>query len=204
MPEMPFVDFYARLVDGFHGANVENRPGFRPRGFFSEGQPGAIRLMVVLLNPGQPSPNEAAVLGDATGAQLARQVWEMSGRHLKGEHPSPTLRAMRQDIEKLFGRPFDECGELFMYTNLVRCTMAGNSPPNAEAIRIGANWLREEIVLWRPEKVVAYGNRVALGMLSHGIRVDALLPHPAAVGAWLTPGRRETQVAEIGAHLFDT
>lgn len=201
MPEMPFVDFYARLVDSSHGANIASYPGSIPRGFFTGGRPGAIRLMVVLLNPGQPAPHEVASFKGATGAELALRVWEMSGKHLEGGHPSPTLRTMGRDIEWLFGRPLAACGELFMFTNLVRCTTVENRVPDAEAIKIGADWLREEIALWRPEKVLAYGKEVAVGMLSHGIKVDALLPHPAAVGRWLTPGRREAQVAEIRKHL---
>nr|WP_165359673.1 uracil-DNA glycosylase family protein [Lichenibacterium minor] len=201
MSEMPFVDFYARMVAGHHGAQPDSYPGSVPRGFFTAGQPGAIRLMLVLLNPGQPAPHEAAVFKDATGAQLARIVWEMSGQHLNGGHPSPTLRTMRRDIAQLFGRPLDQCGGLFMFTNLVRVTTAGNSVPDAKVVRIGADWLREEIALWRPEKVLAYGKEVAFGMLSHGVRVDALLPHPAAVGNWLIPGRREAQVAEIRKYL---
>jgi hypothetical protein len=133
MPEMPFVDFYTRLVDGSHGAPPDSYPGSIPRGFFTEGRPGAIRLMMVLLNPGQPAPHEAASFKGATGAELARRVWEISGQHFKGGHPSPTLRRMTRDVELLFGRLPAECGELFMFTNLVRCTTAGNSVPDAES-----------------------------------------------------------------------
>ncbi len=201
MPEMPFVDFYARMVDGHHGAPPDSYPGSVPRGFFTDGRPSAIRLMMVLLNPGQPAPHEAAAFKGATGAQLASKVWEMSGQHFKGGHPSPTLKTMGRDVEGLFGRPLVECGELFMFTNLVRVTTAGNSVPDAKVVKIGADWLREEIALWRPEKVLACGKEVAFGMLSHGIRVDALLPHPAAIGKWLTSGRREAQVAEIRKYL---
>ncbi len=166
---MPFIDFYARMVDGHHGARPDRYPGSVPRGFFTEGWPGATRLMLVLLNPGRPAPHEAAEFEGSPGAQLASKVWEISGQHFKGGHRSPSLRTMGRDVEWLFGRPLAECAKLFMFTNLVRFTTVGNSVPDAEAVRIGADWLREQIALWRPEKVLAYGKEVAVGMLSHGM-----------------------------------
>lgn len=198
MTEMPFVDFYARLVDGDHG--VERGLGAMPRGFYTEGQPGHIRLMAVLLNPAQPHADEVDKQEGVTGAQLAQRVWDASGHHLKvkSDHRAPTLDNLRSDVEQLFGRPIEQCLDVFMFTNLVRITTVGNQPPDSKTVKIGAGWLREEIALWRPDKVLAYGNDAALGMLSHGIRVDAMLPHPAARGS---AGQRRDRVAEIRQHL---
>ena len=199
--DMPFPEFYARVADLYHGANVENRPSSRPRGTFTDGQPGAIRLMAVLLNPGQPHFLEAELQGEATGIDLARIVWKSSGSFLKHDRSSPTLVTLRKDVSQLLGRPFADCCAEFMFTNLVRCTTKGNDEPDAEAIEIGAGLLREEIALWKPGRVIAYGKTVVSCMTSQGIRFDAALPHPAAQGKWLTPGMREARVAEAGKVL---
>ncbi len=198
---VPFIDFYTRLVNGYHGANVNNHQGDRPRGAFTEGQPGQIRLMAVLLNPGQPLKSEADWQGAATGAQLAEIVWNSSGQVFKGEHYSRTLTIMRRDVSQLLGRPFDQCTRAFMFTNLVRCTTANNRRPDAEAIAIGAKWLREEIGLWRPHKVIAYGNEVAKSMTTYGVPFDAMVPHPAALGDWTIAGRRQQRLDEVRRQL---
>ncbi len=195
--DMPFSEFYARVINLHHGANVENRLGSRPRGAFTDGQPGAIRLLAVLLNPGQPHFLEAELQGEATGIELARIMWKSSGSFLKNERHSPTLVTLRKDVSQLFGRPFADCCADFMFTNLVRCTTKGDKEPDAEASEIGAGLLCEEIALWKPDRVIAYGRRVASCMTAHGIRFDAELPHPAAQGKWLTQGVREARVAEV-------
>jgi hypothetical protein len=157
--------------------------------------------MAVLLNPGQPHFLEAELQGETTGIELARIAWRTSGAFLKHDRSSPTLGTLRKDVSQLFERPFADCCAEFMFTNLVRCTTKGDKEPDNEAIEIGVGFLREEITLWRPDKVIAYGNRVASCMTAHGIRFDAALPHPAAQGKWLTRGVREARVAEVRKDL---
>jgi hypothetical protein len=157
--------------------------------------------MAVLLNPGQPRRDEADRQRGATGVQLAEVTWDFSGEVLNGAHHSRTLSILRKDVSYLLGLPFAECGRTFMFTNLVRCTTAGNRKPSWPTITIGADWLREEIALWRPEKVIAYGNVVQEGMRAHGMHFDAVLPHPAALGEWTRPGRRQSKLEEVRQQL---
>ena len=201
MSHVPHIDFYTRVVESWHGADVDNHRGNRPRGTFTEGQPGEVRLLAVLLNPGQPRKTEMDRQGDARSARLAEILWDFSGEVLNGGHHSRTLSILRKDVSFLLGMPFAECGRTFMFTNLVRCTTAGNRQPSQPTIAIGARWLREEIALWRPEKVVAYGNVVRDGMQAHDLRFDAVLPHPAALGEWTKAGRRQEKLEEVRRQL---
>jgi hypothetical protein len=198
---MPFPEFYTRIIEGDHGLRTINQPGNRPRGTFTRAQPSEVKLMVVLRNPGQPNPVELSIESGAKGRQLAEIIWNYCGEVWEGKYYSKTLSIARQEVCSLLGIKEAECTRRAMFTNLVRCTTHRNSPPSAEAVRIGSDWLREEIELWQPNLVIAYGNDVAMGMQRHGIRYDAQLPHPAALGEWLRPGRREGRITEVRKEL---
>jgi len=199
--ELPFPDFYMRIVEGYHGSNVHNEPGNRPRGTFTRSKPGEVKIMAVLLNPGQPNACELHLESGLKGQELARELWFYSGNVWDGQPYSKTLSVLRRDASLLLGLPENECSRKFMFTNLVRCTTTGNRPPDREAVQIGINWLREEIALWRPQFIIAYHNNVAKALADSNIRYDAQLPAPAALGEWLIPGRREARVAKVRQEL---
>lgn len=198
---LPFPEFYTRIVEGEHGRQTINQPGNRPRGTFTRAQPRGVKLMVVLRNPGQPNPIELSMERGAKGRELAVIIWNYCGEVWEGKYYSKTLSVARQEVCSLLGMKEAECTRQAMFTNLVRCTTHKNSPPSADAIQVGANWLREEIRLWQPNFVIAYGTDVAAGMERHGIHFDAQLPHPAALGAWLKPGVRDARIAEVRKEL---
>jgi len=199
--DLPFIDFYTRIVRGYHGSKVNNQPGNRPRGTFTRAKPGEVRVMVVLLNPGQPNTIELQIEGNLQGQELAKALWLYSGNVWDGQFYSKTLSILRKDASLLLDLPEDDCSKKFMFTNLVRCTTTENQRPDREAVQIGVNWLREEITLWKPQFVIAYHKGVAKALSKNNIRFDAQLPHPAARGEWLIPGRREARVVEVRRQL---
>ncbi|ANY78904.1 hypothetical protein BB934_12350 [Microvirga ossetica] len=157
--------------------------------------------MAVLLNPGQPNADELRIEGKLEGQELAKALWHYSGTVWDGQYYSKTLSVLRRDASLLLDLPEDDCAKQFMFTNLVRCTTTGNRPPGAEAIQIGVNWLKEEIELWKPKYVIAYHTKVEKAFRDNRIRFDTQLPHPAALGEWLVPGRRQIRIDEVRRQL---
>lgn len=198
---MPFPEFYTDILESDHGPQTVNQAGNRPRGTFTRARPGNVKLMVVLRNPGQPDREELSLEAGCSGAELAEKIWNYCGEVWDGKYFSRTLSVARREVAELLGAPEVDCTHRAIFTNLVRCTTHKNAPPGSEAIRIGAQWLRREIDLWKPEYIIAYGGDVARGLGKHGIRFDAQLPHPAALGEWLRPGRRAQQLSEVRSLL---
>jgi hypothetical protein len=191
----PFPDFYRRIVEGDHGDDVRNEPGCRPRGSFTRAAPGSLTLMVVLQNPGEPLHPEEMELESAPDTDtLAARLWAFSGRVWDEAAGSRTLSIARREISSLLDVPEADCSAHAMFTNVVRCT---GRNPGAATIARGVAWLLEEIALWSPRLVLAYGDVPCRALRRHGIHFDLHLPHPAARGDWLRPGRRESSLAQV-------
>jgi hypothetical protein len=88
-----------------------------------------------------------------------------------------------------------------LFTNLVRCTTKSGQHLDEESVRIGVELLGEEIQLWRPQYIIAYGNFARDAMRKYGITFDDDLPHPAARGAWLDSSRRSARIQEVRERL---
>lgn len=158
--------------------------------------------MFVLQNPGNPIPGVEEQLEDGvTFSELAARLWHLTGAVLQGRYYSQTLSTALQEASQLVGLPPQRCTEQVMFTNLVRCTTKPGRMLDDEAIRIGTAWLREEIELWQPEVVVAYGSVARDGMRRNGIHFDVALPHPAARGSWSNRTQRNAWIAEARQHL---
>lgn len=195
------TEFYSRLVAADHGPNVINRPGFRPRGSYTRATPGNVGLLVVLQNPGQPLEIEKGQQAQQEGEALARTVWNMTGAVLDGCYASTTFSKMRRELAELLGIPEARVYDKVMVTNLVRCTTINNKKPDHNSVVIGIGWLRDEIELWRPRRVMAYGKWVYDHLRKYEVQCEAYMPHPAALGKWLKPEVRRAAIEEARKKL---
>jgi DNA polymerase len=120
-------------------------------------------IMIVGLNPSRHGHNESGVPFRTKAGQLTR-----SGRSLILE------------LEKL-GAPLEN----FYFTELTKCH-APNNVPTAEEIQSCTPYLREEIQLLRPRRVVALGGIVARELKGLGEKIRLVqMKHPSYVQRFL-------------------
>ncbi|MFC5082140.1 uracil-DNA glycosylase family protein [Microvirga arabica] len=204
---LPFHDFYTEILEGYHGAKVRNEPGCRPRGTFTRAKPGSLKWMFVLQNPGDPVAKEKSLEAGATPRQLVERLWMLSGEILERDSPfSDTLSTARIEACRLSRLSPLELTRHAIFTNLVRCTTfkkvgQNAEKPNAEAIELGANWLKREIAFWQPQIIIAYGSVARDGMTKYNIPFDDDLPHPTAQGKWLNQNLRRLRIEEVHERL---
>ena len=194
-----FPEFYTKLLDIDHGAQVRNERGCRPRGTYTTGAPGQLDLMIVFQNPGNPvSEVEWNLERDQPDIrQLSKILWDFSGSVWSGAHYSRTYVVARKEMAYLLDCKEADVIERVIFTNLVRSTPAQNLNFSKDTLRIGSDLLAEEIKLWKPKRVVAYGNVAARAMNRHNVNFDAEIPHPAALGKWLNSQVRRDYIDTI-------
>ncbi|MBM1170351.1 hypothetical protein JQC81_05200 [Microvirga arabica] len=163
--------------------------------------------MFVLQNPGDPVAKEKSLEAGATPRQLVERLWMLSGEILERDSPfSDTLSTARIEACRLSRLSPLELTRHAIFTNLVRCTTfkkvgQNAEKPNAEAIELGANWLKREIAFWQPQIIIAYGSVARDGMTKYNIPFDDDLPHPTAQGKWLNQNLRRLRIEEVHERL---
>jgi hypothetical protein len=182
-----FPDFYTKLLTTDHGTQVRNERGCRPRGTYTRGTPGQLELMIVFQNPGTPVPEVEWNLESDQPAirDLSKRLWDLSGSVWSGEYYSRTYAIARKEMAYLLNCTETDVIKRVIFTNVVRSTPPQNITFSEDTLRIGSDLLAEEIKLWNPRRVIAYGRVAAKVMNQHNIRVNAEIPHPAALGKWL-------------------
>lgn len=156
-----------------------------PRGFFTLAAPGdPVRLMVVALNPGQPSVAETdayavnSSVRDAADSRVAAHLAHAKGAFLGAAGGTFHRRLVAWLAEALHTTAHDVFRHA-VYTNLVKCTTRANAVPKpATRQACHAAHLSREIAAWRPSVVVALGRVVASELVRLGID-HAQLPHPS-------------------------
>jgi hypothetical protein len=192
-----FEDFYTGIINGFHGNDVQNRVGSRPRGAFTKGKPGELYLMIVLQNPGESLEIEYDIeLGCRDSKELAKKLWYLCGEVFDGIYYSKTLSIARREMAFILDCSPEQVLDYVMFTNLVRCTPIKGSTPSAKTFEIGLRYLEQEISLWKPRYIITYGKYAYRMLEKAGLNVSYSLPHPAALGKWLKANNRIIELRE--------
>lgn len=198
-----FPEFYTKLLTADHGSEVKNVRGCRPRGTFTKGEPGKLDLMLVLQNPGDPVPDvEWNLESDNPSAScLSQRLWQFSGDVWAGKYYSRTYAVAKKEAADLLGCSEAHTIERLIYTNAIRSSLVSTQPFSPKLLATAGSWLAEEIALWQPKNVIAYGNIAAKALRSAGIESFIDLPHPSARGIWLNAEIRRKRLDIVQQRL---
>ena len=176
---------------------------YLPRGSYSEGVPGEVRLLVVLANPGTPLPEEGPRFDGLKGPDLATACWKLTGEVLHGTFYSKSFDVMRNELAHVLGVPTKDVYRHVVLANVVHCS----TPETITSYRAAEirpvvdecveRHLQVEIDYWRPEQIVAYSAFARRHMDRLGVHYDASIDHPAMRGDNLKTEVRAEKVARL-------
>lgn len=171
------ADFYASIVSCSNTTlqcpRTINQPGsgHAPRGFYFEGTPGDVDLLVVGKNPGHPIGAELdGAYRSMPATDLAVRAIQIAGQHFvsnadlnPSEQRSTTFhRNLLRYLSYFLDIPIDEVFRRCAYTNLVKCSTIGEQDrlPLVTMRQCYAQHLLREVVFLRPKVIVALGREV--------------------------------------------
>ncbi|HEX9945837.1 MAG TPA: uracil-DNA glycosylase family protein [Thermoanaerobaculia bacterium] len=174
---LPVIDFYATVVSCANTVcecpNTVNDParGWVPRGFYFEGRPWDVDLLIVGKNPGHPiAVEKTGLYSDLSPAALATTAFALAGQFFcgnppvaKGEQRNEVFhRNLTEYICKFLDIQPSEIFQRCAVTNLVKCSTVG------EQDRFRAKTKKEcfakhfvrEVQFLEPRVILALGREV--------------------------------------------
>ena len=192
---MNLLDFYENVVRcslcNFKDDNilVDQSLGFIPHGFYSEGHPDQIKIMIVGQNPGVGKGNdfiETEETKDYKGRSHRKQAELSIGKHkqiLRGEISwgSPFSRTIQSWLAYITGLSEKEVWKESVLTQALKCTTPSNSNPGDPRRRCAQAHIDKEIEFWRPELIVAAGKWAREALQWAGCTEFMRLYHPSGL-----------------------
>ncbi len=169
------IDFYETIVDCPN--NVVNCPnilrdetkGNSPRGFYTEGKPEDIKLLLVAKNPGHPLSEENVLYQGLSNHDFVLKHLNFVNRKIYGQTYNKAdkrsltfhknlLRYMKYFLDIPESQVFQICA----YTNLVKCSSVGERDRLLfeTANKCFNRHLCREIMFFNPKVIIAFGREV--------------------------------------------
>jgi uracil-DNA glycosylase len=187
--EVQMIEFYEKVVacpntrqecPNTINAIEEDYP---PRGFMSGGTPGDIDIMIVGKNPGHIVENERGAYSNKSPREVVEavfrnQTWDNSGKTGVDTKSYTFHRNLSRYISYFLDVNTDEVFRRCVYTNLVKCsTITERERLKVKTIaECYGNYLRQEIMLWKPKVLLALGREVYNFLNKEQIRVEHSKP----------------------------
>lgn len=190
------IKFYSEVVNCKNSKEMcpgiikDVKKGCPPRGFYTQGVPGDIAIMVVGKNPGHVLDNERSMyIGESSEGIVRKQfnligsIFESTYKGASGD--SRSLRFQKNllrylayflDIQK--ENVFKKCA----LTNLVKCSTVGEQDKLSRAAisQCYQKYLRKEIDYLKPRVILALGREVEQSLLKMGVDHPVIyIKHPS-------------------------
>ena len=164
--------------------------GYPPRGFYTRGTEGSVKILIVGKNPGHPLEEERALYCQKSSREIAEAQWHLIDQVFKNCH-SPEMRKNRsmtfhRNLLRYFSYfldlPPDEVFRYCAYTNLVKCQSIGEQDKLEKPAIDNCldRHFQREYQRYRPSILVALGNEVFQALSRAKLQVPLIkLKHPS-------------------------
>lgn len=190
------IDFYADVVrcsnstERCPGIIKDAQNGCPPRGFYTQGNPGDISIMVVGKNPGHVLAKERSMyIGESPEGIVQKQfdfigsIFESTYSGSSGDSRSlrfqkNLLRYLAYFLDMSEKDVFKKC----VLTNIVKCSTIGEQDKlSSRTLSECFNkYLLKEIELFRPKVILALGREVETYLKTAGVELPVIyIKHPS-------------------------
>ena len=190
------ADFYAEVVacsnsnEMCPGIIKDVRGGCPPRGFYTQGEPGDIAIMIVGKNPGHVLDNEREIyLGESPDGIVAKQfnfIGSIFESTYKGSGADTRSLRFQKNLLRYLAHfldlPEKEVFKRCVLTNLVKCSTIGEQDKlnKATLSQCFQKHLIKEIEFFQPKVILALGREVESYLKNAGVGLPVIyIKHPS-------------------------